>query len=170
MNARIRPVAATDWGQIADIFNYYVIESLAAYPDQPVSEAFFRDRQGAHPEYPFVVAEAEEGVVGFAYLSPFHPARTMRHTASLTYFLHPQHTGRGIGTELLEHLFDGGKSIGVTNFTAHISSENPGSVRFHQKHGFTECGRFVNVGIKKGRRFDMVWMQRELCESEGSGE
>jgi L-amino acid N-acyltransferase YncA len=132
---RIRTVAATDWSRIADIFNFYVTESFAAYPDQPVSEAFFRDRHQAHPEYPFIVAEGDEGIIGFAYLSPYHPTPTMRHTASLTYFLHPQHTGRGIGSELLEHLFSAGETIGVTNFLAHISSENPGSIRFHLSGG-----------------------------------
>jgi L-amino acid N-acyltransferase YncA len=165
VSARIRSVAATDWGPITDIFNYYVTESFAAYPEQPVSDAFFRDRHQAHPEYPFVVAEREEGILGFAYLSPFHPVSTMSHTASLTYFLHPQHTGRGVGSELLEYLLREGENIGVTNFVAHISSENLGSIRFHLKHGFMECGRFVKVGFKKGRFFDMVWMQRELSGS-----
>ena len=165
MIPRIRPVEARDWHSIAAIFNHFVSESFAAYPDQPVDDSFFRDRQAAHPEYPFLVAESDEGVIGFAYLSPFHPAPTMRHTASLTYFLHPQHTGRGIGSEFLGCLLRAGGTMGVTNFLAHISSENPGSIRFHLKHGFTECGRFVNVGVKRGRPFDMVWMQKELSAS-----
>lgn len=162
MNIHVRSVEADDWGRIAEIFNFYVTESFAAYPDQPVSDAFFRDRHQAHSEYPFVVAEGDEGIVGFAYLSPYHPTPTMRHTASLTYFLDPQHTGLGIGSELLEYLLRAGENIGVTNFLAHISSENPGSIRFHLRHGFTECGRFIKVGVKKGRPFDMVWMQKDL--------
>ena len=50
--------------------------------------------------------------------------------------------------------------MGVDNFMAHISSLNEGSIRFHLRHGFTECGRFRRVGTKNGRDFDMVWMQR----------
>jgi L-amino acid N-acyltransferase YncA len=161
MNRQIRAVEDRDWEVITAIFNHYVAESYAAYPDQPVDEDFFRDRQTAHSEYPFVVAEELEGVVGFAYLSPFHPVPTMRHTASLTYFIHPEHTGRGLGKIFLEHLLEAGKKIGITNFMAHISSGNEGSIRFHLRNGFTECGRFANVGFKKGRRFDMVWMQRD---------
>lgn len=162
MNALIRPVAESDWQPIAAIFNFYVTESFAAYPDQPVDELFFRDRHRANPSYPFIVAESEGRVVGFAYLSPFHPASTMRHTASLTYFLHPEHTGRGHGTVLLESLLDSGGKIGITNFMAHISSKNPGSIRFHFHHGFTECGRFMNVGMKSGQVYDMVWMQKQM--------
>lgn len=40
------------------------------------------------------------------------------------------------------------------------SSHNTGSVRFHQRHGFVECGRFLQVGIKSGQPFDMIWMHR----------
>jgi phosphinothricin acetyltransferase len=139
-----------------------VTESYAAYPEVAVGVGFFRDRHATHPEYPFLVADGESGIIGFAYLSPFHPSATMRHTANVTYFLHPEHTGHGLGRAFLERLLQAGREIGVTNFMAHISSENPGSIRFHQRHGFTECGRFVNVGLKKGRQYDMVWMQRDL--------
>jgi phosphinothricin acetyltransferase len=49
--------------------------------------------------------------------------------------------------------------MGVDTFLAHISSLNEGSIRFHLRHGFTECGRFRCVGRKRGHDFDMVWMQ-----------
>ena len=162
MNSRIRLVADTDWEAITAIFNHFVAGSFAAYPEEPVDHTFFRGRHGAHPTYPFLVAEADGAVVGFAYLSPFHPVSTMRQTASLTYFIHPDYTGHGLGSSFLERLVEAGRGLGVTTFLAHISSENPGSIRFHLKHGFTECGRFRNVGVKKGRPFDMVWMQKVL--------
>lgn len=162
MVTRLRAVEERDWESITAIFNHWVTESYAAYPDEPVGEGFFRDRNAAHPEYPFFVADGEAGIVGFAYLSPFHPVPTMRHTANLTYFLHPEHTGHGLGRVFLERLLEAGREIGITNFMAHISSENPGSIRFHLRNGFTECGRFANVGVKKGRSFDMVWMQRDF--------
>jgi phosphinothricin acetyltransferase len=160
VSSRIRPVARGDWRPITTIFNLYVAESFAAYPDQPVGESFFRARHEAHPEYPFVVAVADDAVAGFAYLSPFHPVPTMRRSAVLTYFLHPDHTGQGLGTAFLEHLIETGRGLGIDNFLAHVSSLNPGSIRFHLKHGFTECGRFQAVGAKNGRPFDMVWLQR----------
>lgn len=163
MTPRIRAVEARDWQSITAIFNHFVSESFAAYPDQPVDESFFRDRHAAHPEYPFLVAEGDEAVIGFAYLSPFHPAPTMRHSGSLTYFIHPDHTGHGLGSAFLERLLDIGRGMGITNFMAHVSSLNPGSVRFHLTRGFTECGRFANVGIKNGRSFDMVWLQKVLA-------
>jgi L-amino acid N-acyltransferase YncA len=160
MDVQIRAVLDGDWKPIAAIFNHFVTDSFAAYPDQPVEESFFRERNAANPSLPFVVAEDRGRVVGFAYLSPFHPAPTMRHSASITYFIHPEFTGHGIGATFLEHLLQTGSALGITNFLAHISSLNPGSIRFHQRHGFTECGRFIDVGRKKDQSFDMVWLQR----------
>lgn len=160
MDTHLRAVAEADWDAVTAIFNDSVTDSFAAYPDQPVDGSFFRDRRNSNPHYPFVVAEIDGTVVGFAYLSPFHSVSTMRHTATLTYFLRPGYTGRGIGTQLLEHLLQAGDTIGLTNFLAHVSSLNPGSIRFHLKNGFTECGRFFEVGEKNGHPFDMVWLQK----------
>lgn len=160
MQPSIRPVRDSDWPAVTVIFNHFVLESFAAYPDRPVDEGFLRGRAAAAPDYPFLVAEVEEDVVGFAYLAPFLPVPTLRRSATLTYFIHPEHTGRGLGGQFLEHLLEAGRHLGVVSFLAHISSANEGSIRFHLSHGFAECGRFREVGVKHGRLFDMVWVQR----------
>lgn len=162
METIIRDVEQNDWPVVSAIFNHYVAASFAAYNDQPVAEHFFQERWAAHPEYPFLVAEVAEQVVGFAFLAPFHPAPTMKHSATLTYFIHPDHTGRGIGQQFLDALIAQGQRLGIGNYLAHISSLNPGSLNFHLRNGFVECGRMVQVGIKKGKPFDMVWVQKRL--------
>jgi len=161
-DAVIRDVGQADWPQVSAIFNHYIAESFAAYIEQPVADDFFRDRQSAHAEFPFLAAEVSGTVVGFAFLAPFHPAPTMKHSATLTYFIHPDHTGRGLGGRFLDILIERGRSLGITNFLAHISSRNPGSLNFHLRHGFSECGRLAEVGVKKGQPFDMVWVQRRF--------
>jgi phosphinothricin acetyltransferase len=160
MDYTIRPVEEDDWEQITSIFNHFVVNSHAAYPEEPVEISFFRTKYLQAPDYPFMVASAEGEVVGFAYLAPFQPVPTMRRSAMLTYFICPDHTGKRLGERFLDLLVDAGKRLGVTTYLAHISSANDGSIRFHSKHGFTECGRFREVGVKGGRTFDMVWMQR----------
>lgn len=156
----IRPVVEDDWGVVTGIFNHYVEATFAAYPDEPVERSFFPDRHAAHPAFPFLVAVLDGAVVGFAYLAPFHAAATMRRSATVTYFLDPDHTGMGIGSRLLSRLLEEGRNLGVENVMAHVSSLNEASIRFHLQHGFTECGRFVGVGSKRGQPFDMVWLQR----------
>lgn len=152
--------AATDWPALAQLFNHYVRHSPAAYLEQPVAADFFAVKHAAAPRLPFLVAASCGRAIGFGYLSPFHPAPTMRHTANLTYFLDPAWTGRGLGTTILERLLAEGRAAGIRTFLAHISSHNEGSIRFHLRHGFAECGRFHRVGRKHGREFDMIWMER----------
>lgn len=160
MEHSIRPVRNTDWPAVTEIFNHFVVNSPAAYPEEQVGPDFLRNKHEAVVDYPFVVVERGGKPVGFAYLSPFHPMATMRRSAQLTYFIHPDHTGHGLGSRLLEVLLDSGRALGIDNFMAHISSLNEGSIRFHTSHGFTQCGCFRRVGTKHGQDFDMVWMQR----------
>ena len=150
----------TDWNAVTAVFNYYVEHSPAAYPDEPVSSGFFLSRWQTAPQYPFYTVVSDDRVIGFGYLAPFHPVRTMSRTATLTYFILPEHTGGGIGAKVLNLLISEGIKIGITNYLAHISSLNHGSIHFHLQNGFTECGRFKSVGSKHGQDFDMVWMQR----------
>jgi len=160
MDVLIRDVGHHDWHTLTQIFNHYVEHSPAAYPEEPVGETFFRNLHMSAPDYPFLVAEQTGQVRGFAYLSPFHGATTMRHTAVVTYFLHPKSTGAGIGTRMLHQLMEHGRDLGIRCYLAHISSLNEGSIRFHLTHGFEICGRFREVGFKHGAPFDMIWMQR----------
>ena len=168
INTAIRVVEERDWPAIAMIFNHFVSESFAAYSEEPVDSCFFRSRQQAALAYPFLVAEHDGQVVGFAYLAPFHPASTMKHSATLTYFIRPEFTGTGIGSQFLDILLQKGGEMGITNFLAHISSKNTGSIRFHQRKGFTECGRLIGVGVKRGEPFDMVWVQKRSIQDEMS--
>ncbi|HSM50465.1 MAG TPA: GNAT family N-acetyltransferase [Thermoanaerobaculia bacterium] len=169
----IRPVAAADWPAVAAVFNQYVRGSFAAFPAEPVPEAFLRERSAQFSAYPFLVVETAGRVVGFGFLGPFHWAPTLQRSGEVTYFLDREHTGMGIGGRLLAELLRQGEALGVRTVLARVSSLNEGSLRFHARHGFRECGRFREVGEKEGRLFDMVWFQRELPspgDADGSGE
>ena len=159
MRVDIRPIAPDDWPAVTAIFNHYVKTSPAAYPDQEVDDSFFRDRHQATAGYPFLVAVDGARIVGFGGLTPIHPAATLRRAAQLAYFLAPDCTGQRIGSRLLGALIEAGRRKGVDTFLAHVSSLNDGSIRFHLRHGFTECGRFRRVGTKHGQDFDMIWFQ-----------
>ena len=95
-------------------------------------------------------------------LRTYNPMPAFARTAEVTYFIHPDYTGKGLGKMLLDFLEKGAGEKNITNFMANISSLNPGSIRFHQKNGFVECGRFKNIGMKNGQEFDTVWMQKKL--------
>lgn len=106
----LEPMAESQGRAIIDIFNHYVTQSFAAYPDQPVPYEFFARFQQMAQGYPAYVALVEPGqVAGFGFLRPVHPASTLHRTAEVTYFISPEFMQRGIGTALLNRL------IGVRN-------------------------------------------------------
>lgn len=161
MDFSLEPVSIEDGKAIIDIFNHYVENTFAAYPEDKVPYEFFGLFMNVSQGYPFLVAKDGEGkVLGFGLLRPHNPMPAFSRTAEITYFLAPERTRKGIGGMMLDRLLAEAGEMGITSILASISSLNPGSLTFHKKHGFQECGRFVGIGRKKGREFDVVWMQR----------
>lgn len=163
MNTTLYPIQECDRLPLIGIFNHYIENSMAAYLEQPLPPSYFDVLMKLCEGYPAYVAKDEAGsVVGFGILRPYHPAPAFAATAEVTYFLHPQATGGGIGKLLLDRLVEEGRARGLKSILASISSANEGSLRFHLKNGFKECGRFVGIGTKRGSRFDVIYCQRFL--------
>jgi len=159
----LEPLAERHGPAVIDIFNHFVTQSFAAYPDRPVPREFFQRFQQMIQGYPAYAAVVEAGrVVGFGFLRPYHPAGTLQRTAEATYFVRPEFTQRGIGTALLNRLIAEAVPRGIDSLVASISSRNDQSIAFHRKHGFHECGRFQRAGRKHDQDFDIVWMQRHI--------
>lgn len=163
MNINLSPMTSDDREQVIDIFNYYVENSYAAYPEQKVPDEFFDVLLNMCQGYPTAVARNQENrIIGFGMLRPYSPFPTFSQTAEVTYFLKPGFTGKGIGRAILEDLIAKGREKGISSVLASISSLNEGSINFHLKNGFSECGRFRAIGRKKGKTFDVVYFQRML--------
>lgn len=163
MEYAITPIANDDRESIIDIFNYYVENSFAAYPENKLPYQAFDMLLQMSGGFPAGSIKDQNGrVVGFGMLRAHNPMAAFARTAEISYFIHPEHTGKGLGKMLLDFLIKGALEKGITNILANISSLNSGSIGFHRKNGFAECGRFKNVGRKNGREFDTVWMQRAI--------
>jgi L-amino acid N-acyltransferase YncA len=147
----ISPISSNDRESIIDIFNYYVEISFAAYPENKLPYQAFDMFLQMSNGFPTGTIKDQDGkILGFGMLRVHNPMPTFSHTAEATYFIHPDHTGKGLGRMLLDYLQKGAIEKGITNILANISSLNPNSITFHQKNGFIECGRFRKVGKKKG--------------------
>lgn len=163
MDYTLRPLALEDRNAVMDLFNYYVENSFAAYPEAAVPLGFFDLLLKMSAGYPaFTVEDAAGEPVGFGMLRAFHPASSFAKTAEISYFLRPEVTRQGVGTTLLAALETAGRAQGITNLLASVSSRNEPSLQFHRRHGFEEVGRFRGVGVKRGQPFDVVWMQKGL--------
>jgi len=163
MDFSIKPLKNDDREQIIDIFNYYIENSFAAYPDRKVPyQAFdmFMQMSEGYPRGAF--KDQNSTIVGFGLLRLYNAMPVFSETAEVTYFIHPDYTGNGLGKKLLMFLEKQGREKGITNLLASISSLNPGSIKFHKNNGFTECGIFKNIGKKHRKSFDVIWMQKKL--------
>jgi len=161
MDYRLTPVAIEDGKAIIDIYNHYVKNSFAAYPENEVPYELFRLFLEMAQGYPFLVAKDRSGkVIGFGFLHPHNHMPVFSRTAEITYFIAPDYINQGIGSRILDCLLEWAKEKGITSILASVSSLNQVSLAFHKKNGFVECGRFVAIGRKKGQEFDVVWTQR----------
>ena len=165
MEITISPIANEDRKPIIDIFNYYIANSFAAYPESEVPYEAFDFFLQMFQGYPTgTVKNKKGGIIGFGFLHAHNPIPTFSETAEVTYFISQEYTDKGIGKNLLHYFEEEAKKKGIKNILANISSLNPRSIDFHKKNGFTECGCFRNVGKKKGKVFDTIWMQKKLLE------
>lgn len=163
MNYFINPLKSEDGKRVIDILNYYVENSFAAFPEITLPpQAFEMLMQMSNGLPSCSISDANGYIIGFGLLRHHNNLPVFLKTAEITYFLDPNCTGKGLGKMMLEWLEDKGKNMKIENILAPISSLNPGSINFHKKNGFLECGRFSEIGFKKGKAFDVVWMQKKI--------
>jgi phosphinothricin acetyltransferase len=164
MNILFKPMTQEHALEVMDIFNYYIKNSYAAYPESPLPVEFFMKVLEMTKGYPaFVIQDTDTNTIrGFCFLRAYNPFPTFHETAEITYFLRHSDVGKGMGKKALERLEEEAKRRGIKNILANISSENEHSIQFHLKNGFRECGRFHQIGRKNGKSFDVVWMEKAI--------
>jgi len=163
MGITLTPISTDDRGAVVDIFNHYVDNSFAAYPETHLPYEAFDKLLELSRGYPTVAARDEHGaLLGFGMLRPYSPIPAFAHTAEVSYFVHPDHCGHGVGTAMLGYLVKQARAQGLTSVLAGISSRNEPSLAFHRKQGFVEAGRLRDIGRKRGELFDVVWMQKSV--------
>ncbi len=160
MQYSFEPMAEQHRTAVVDIFNSFVPQSFACFLERPVPYEFYDLLNKSRAGLPAFVVRQEDGeIIGFGLLRPHSPMPTYSHTAEISYFILPKHCGKGLGSQLLGLLINEGSKKGIETILACISSLNEGSIRFHSKHGFAQCGCFKEVVKKNGVKFDTVWMQ-----------
>jgi L-amino acid N-acyltransferase YncA len=156
-----------DLPAILAIFNEVVATSTAIYRDDPFTlddrTRWLADRRAAG--FPVLVARegADDGrVIAFGSYGPFRPTPGYRTTVEHTIMVDPTHRGCGLGTALVEALVAHATAAGFHTMVASIDAENAGSIRLHERLGFSEVGRMPEVAWKFGRWLELVLLQRRL--------
>lgn len=148
--------------EVMDIFNHYAEHSFAAYADQRLPYEFFGKFMEMTKGYPAYAIKVNGKVAGFCFIRAYNPFPAFSRTAEITYFLDEAFSGKGLGKEALTKLEDEARKKGIDTLLASITSLNSGSLGFHLKNGFTECGRLPGIGKKFGQTFDIVWMSKKI--------
>ena len=160
----IRDAVAADAPAIAAIYAHHVLHGTATFDTEPPDTAFWRDKIAglAARGWPFVVADAGAGAIGYAYATQFRDRPAYREACEDSIYVASDATGQGVGRALLTGLIAGAAASGFREMIAVIGGAEPASVALHAALGFVETGRLRDVGIKFGRRLDTLYMQRSL--------
>src|SRR6201999_1840009 len=161
----IRPTIAADLPSITEIYAHEVRQGTATFELVPpdLAEMTRRFQALVDSGFPYLVAELDGGVAGYAYASSYRPRPAYRFTVENSVYLRPSIQRRGIGRQLLERLIAECEARGFRQMIAVIGdSANAASVGVHAACGFQMVGTHPSVGLKFGRWLDTVMMQREL--------
>ncbi len=164
MKLVFEPITQEYKNEVMDIFNYYAENSFAAYPETKLPYDYFNMFLEIAKKYPVYVIKIEGSykVIGFCLLRSYNPILSFKETAEISYFIDKDYVGQGIGKKALCILEKDAKNLGIRTILASISSQNAASIAFHQKNGFVECGRMIEIGKKFGKYFDIIWMQKNI--------
>ena len=161
----IRPAAPADAEALAAIYADAVLNGFGTFEEVPPSPGEMEQRRLAivARDLPYLVAEADGRVLGFAYAGPFRPRAAYRYTFEDTVYVAPDAVGRGVGKAVLGAVLDICAAMGLRQAVAVIGdSQNAASIGLHRSLGFADAGVGRSFGFKHGRWVDIVWMQKAL--------
>lgn len=161
----IRDSSAADIPAITAIYAHWVTHGLASFevdPPDPTEMARRRDAVLA-AGFPYLVAEAPEGLLGYAYASAYRARPAYRFSVENSVYVALGAGRRGIGLALMEEVIAQCTGAGFRQMVAVIGdSGNAASIALHKRAGFTTAGLLKAAGWKHGRWVDSVLMQRPL--------
>ena len=160
----IRAAEAPDSKPVADIYNHYVAKSAVTFEEEPVTpeEIARRLEQVQSACLPWLVAEEDSRVLGYACATPWKTRTAYRFSVEITVYLAPERAGRGIGSALYRNLLAILQARGIHAVIGGIALPNEASVALHEKFGLRKVAHFQEVGFKLNRWIDVGYWQRTL--------
>jgi phosphinothricin acetyltransferase len=160
----VRPARGDDAAAIAAIYAHHVAHGTASFDTVPRSEAETAAKidECANRGWPFLVAELDGRLIGYAYATQFRDRPAYRTTCENSIYLDPNALRQGVGTLLLGALIEAATAAGFRQMIAVIGGAEPASAALHARAGFVETGRMRSAGRKHGRWLDTLYMQKSL--------
>ena len=160
----IREARDSDADSIAEIYNYYIRETVITFEEEEISgnEINSRMQEVRNSGFPWIVAEEEGKIIGYAYATKWNVRSAYRFSAQVAVYISNACTARGWGTELYDELFSRLKAINMHVVIGGITLPNDASVALHEKFGMTKVAHFKEVGKKFGCWLDVGYWQTIL--------
>lgn len=168
----IRLATVEDAPKLLEIYRYYVESTAITYEyDVPSLEEFEKRIENVLKNFPYLVAEQDGTILGYAYASKFHERAAYQWSVEMSIYLDKDQKRNGLGRMLYEELEKRLKAQGILNLYACIGYPEKedeyltyDSVRFHEKMGYKLIGEFHKCGKKFDRWYNMVWMEKIIGE------
>jgi phosphinothricin acetyltransferase len=163
---RVRASAAEDMGEIARIYQHYVLHSSSTFEIEPPKPEEMARRRLAMLQagFPYLTAEEDGRVIGYAYANAYRPREAYRFTVEDSIYVSPESAGQGCGGALMASLIAECEKKGQWQQMLAVIGDrgNAASIALHRRFGFREVGVLERVGYKFDRWVDTVLMQRGL--------
>lgn len=159
----IRNVIKEDLSAICGIYNYYIRHTIVTFEEQEIDVKEMERRVNqVTTKFPWIVYEENGSVIGYAYASSWKERSAYRFSVEGTVYLDNNHTGKGVGIKLYEHLLHELKKNNIHYIIGGISLPNEASVGLHEKLGFKKCAHFSEVGRKFDQWIDVGYWEKIL--------
>ncbi len=156
----IRKVDLSDSAQIAEIYNYYILNTHHTFETEPLSAEEMKERIVENSEnYPFLVAEFEGELQGYVYATQFKLRQAYKHSAEVSIYVRNQAKQIGIGSELYKKLLEELAETDVDAIMAGISLPNEASIKLHEKFKMEKVAHFREVGYKFDKWIDVGYWE-----------
>jgi len=169
---QIRKASETDAEALVSIYAPYVLETAITYEvEVPTVEEFKQRIKHILEKLPYLVAEHDGKIVGYAYAAPFHVRVAARFNVEASIYIDKDFQHSGLGKRLYIALEDILKKQGYLNINVSIAYPDnedehltKNSAEFHEHLGYRMVGEFHKCGYKFNRWYNLIWMEKFIGE------
>jgi phosphinothricin acetyltransferase len=164
-NVLVRAAQGDDLPALTALYNHYVKTSPATFDLTPVSienRKQWMARYADSGPHRLLVATIGDAIAGYATSGKVREKPGYLPSVETSVYVHPDHQGRRVGSELYGALFALLTNEDVHRVFAAIVPPNPASVALHARFGFRSVGWFHEAGRKFGRYWDVEWFERAM--------
>lgn len=160
---KLRFATQEDVSSLLAIYQHYIPTNITFEYVLPSEEEFSRRVSSFSAVYPYLVAEEQGKILGYAYAHRIAERAAFSWGAELSVYLSPDAAGQGLGKRMYQALIELLRFQGVRTVYGLVSSPNPASEALHRSLGFNLMGVQHKAGYKNGQWIDLLWFEKNVA-------